>query len=124
MAEIFITKEFSFESCHHLENYIGKCQKPHGHSYRLEVTLCGDIDKSTGMLLDFKILKTMVESLIIDKFDHENLNEVLDYNPTAELMAMDIFDTIALRLSSTSEVKVHSIKLWETANSSVTYYGG
>lgn len=65
-----ITKFFEFAMAHRLSNYVGKCCNLHGHTYKLEVTIDGQIDESTEMLLDFNILKKIVNNKIIEELDH------------------------------------------------------
>lgn len=109
-----IRKKFKFEMAHVLDSsYSKECQKIHGHSYILEVFLCSDSLNKDGMLIDFKQLSQIVKYMIVDKFDHalivseksfpyfeENVSKYIDgiftvpYNPTAENMVRDIFDTL------------------------------
>lgn len=125
MGTISCTKEFTFDSCHHLENYVGACSRLHGHTYKLRVTVTGKphhLDK-TGMLIDFKVLNNIVQDKIISKLDHFNLNEVLSYNPTAENMAYNMFKVIDQHLKPIyqNKIKVTKVTLWETPTSYATY---
>jgi len=139
MGKIRVTKEFDFEMAHALWNYDGSCRNIHGHSYRLFVTLKGTpisdaSDSKFGMVLDFKDLKAMVKGPVVDFFDHslviyrEAENEILqkvgsmyekvhvfDFQPTCENLVLFIVDTIMKKLPETLEL--HSVKLYETANS-------
>lgn len=116
---ILATKIFRFEACHHLPNYDGKCKNPHGHSYKLEVTVFGDMNKEKGhpkegMLIDFKDLKAIVNEKVVDIYDHQDLNQFFEI-PTAEIMVEQIaFDIIA---SLPAGVYLKSCKLWETDTS-------
>jgi 6-pyruvoyltetrahydropterin/6-carboxytetrahydropterin synthase len=116
MIKTQVTKIFKFETAHQLtDSYSKECQEIHGHSYKLEVTFEGPIDPITGMVIDFKLIKEIVQP-IVDYFDHsfftkENYNQ----NPTAENMANDIFWKI--REETLLIVKV---KLWETETGFVT----
>jgi|TARA_Y100000034_G_scaffold97520_1_gene119110 6-pyruvoyltetrahydropterin/6-carboxytetrahydropterin synthase len=85
-----VTKLFEFEACHHLPNYDGACRNLHGHSYKLEVEIKGEIDDVSGMVTDFSELKKTVKRLVINKYDHADLNEFFDM-PTAENMVVEIF---------------------------------
>lgn len=126
-AKVYVTKEFTFESAHHLVGYEGDCSKPHGHSYKLQVTLSGGIDftsdpniASNLMVLDFKDLKKMVKDVVISTHDHVDLNTIYE-NPTAEAMVVTIF--VALLAVLPHDVRLESVKLWETATSFAEYRG-
>lgn len=120
----FVTKEFSICASHHLRNYVGACERLHGHNYKIQVTLCAeDLDKK-GMVYDFKEIKRACKELIDDKYDHQNLNEVepfMDINPTAENMASTFYYDLEKFLSNNSvpgtKVQVYSVKIWETDDS-------
>lgn len=115
-----VTKKFTFEACHSLPNYVGACHNLHGHSYELEVTVSGEIisdnmsDKK-GMIIDFKDLKSEVKSLIIDRVDHCNLNDIFP-NPTAEVMANSFFSILENSFEKRG-ITLERIRLWETRDS-------
>ena len=104
----------------------GKCNNPnfHGHNYTLEVKLKGEIDPVTGYVFDMKILKTLVEQEILEKFDHKNLNldtlEFKQLNPTAENIAVVIYNMLIVKIESSLEL---TIILHETENNYVEYNG-
>lgn len=110
-----IRKIFSFEAAHKLPNHKGKCANLHGHSYELAVTITGGIissGSSEGMIMDFADLSEVVEKEIISKWDHKFLNDVVDFPPTAELLAQEIF----LRLKKAG-LPLSKVKLSETPKS-------
>ena len=114
-----VTKLFEFEACHHLPHYDGACHNIHGHSYKLEVTVSGQVSKNEndpkcGMIIDFKDLNAIVKSVAVDKYDHSNLNEFFP-NPTAEIMVKQIAVDIMSKLPQ--GVYLMSCKLWETSTS-------
>lgn len=116
---ITVTKIFGFEACHKLPHYEGACHNLHGHSYKLEVTVSGDIkenveDPKCGMIIDFKDLKKIVNEVAVDKYDHAYLNDFFP-NPTAEIMVAKIGKDIIEKLPKS--VTLVSCKLWETATS-------
>ena len=118
---ITVTKHFSFEACHHLPHYVGACHKLHGHSYKLSVTVTGEIEQEgekAGMIIDFKDLKKIVKKEVVDVLDHSYLNDIFP-NPTAENMVYSIGE--ALRLKFDKKYKLVSVKLWETADSYAEY---
>ena len=145
MSNIRITKQFSFETGHALYGYDGKCKNVHGHSYRLDVTVIGTpITDATnvkyGMVIDFGDLKKIVKEEIVDVFDHATVfnkntphielakeledrghNVILaNYQPTSEMMVIDFADKIKRRLPE--NIKLHSLKLQETATSFAQWY--
>jgi 6-pyruvoyltetrahydropterin/6-carboxytetrahydropterin synthase len=77
-----VGRTFYFDASHHLPHYKGKCERFHGHTYRLDVEVEGEVGKD-GMVLDFSELGKIVEENVIEKLDHMNLNDVLK-NPSAE----------------------------------------
>lgn len=79
---MFVTKDFTFEASHFLTKYYGKCERLHGHSYKLSVTVEGDIGEN-DMVIDFGILKRIVGRQVIEKLDHTHLNDHFE-NPSAE----------------------------------------
>lgn len=145
MAVIRLTKEFSFEAAHALDGYDGPCRAVHGHSYRLFVTVRGLPAENTenpkcGMVMDFGVLKRIVNEEIVSRFDHAlvlratsqngELHRVLgqrfgnvvavDYQPTCENMLADFAHRIAARLPQ--GVALHSLRLHETATSFAEWF--
>lgn len=106
------------------KDYYGLCNLPnyHGHNYVLEVKLIGEIDPDTGYVFDLKTLKEIIEEEVIEPYDHRNLNlDVEDFKhliPTAENIAMKIYDNIRRRLDNKFDLR---IKLAETENNIVEY---
>lgn len=104
----------------------GKCSNPnyHGHNYELIVSVTGEIDKVTGFVIDLKLLKDIIKKEVEDPFDHKNLNiEVTEFknlNPTAENIAIVIFNKIKPQLKSSLALEV---TLYETKRNFVTYSG-
>jgi len=82
MKEVTIKTKHYFDAAHHLENYDGACAREHGHRWNVSVFARG-IVKPNGMLIDFTKIKGE-----IDKLDHQNLNKILKFNPTAEHIAI------------------------------------
>lgn len=116
---ISVTKTFEFEAAHHLPKYDGACKNLHGHSYKLEVEVTGDENNVTSfhqrMIIDFKILKQIVEEEIINKYDHANLNDFF-FTPTAENMAIFIFDKLSDKINH-CKTFVSRVRLYETSTS-------
>jgi 6-pyruvoyltetrahydropterin/6-carboxytetrahydropterin synthase len=116
--KISITKVFTFDSAHHLNNYNGKCKNVHGHTYKLEVTVKGVVDPN-GLVIDFHDLDDMVKNNVLDTIDHRYLNEVFEFNPTCENIGIWIWQTIDKFISKTDCI-LEKIVLWETPTSFIT----
>jgi len=118
MFEIKVAAEFS--GAHKLREYQGRCEKLHGHNWKVEVIVSGAKLNKTGLLIDFRKIKSQLKK-IIDKLDHKYLNE-LDYfkkfNPTSENIAKYIYDSLRKRISA-----LKSVTVWESSDSSARYYG-
>jgi 6-pyruvoyltetrahydropterin/6-carboxytetrahydropterin synthase len=117
-------KDWSFEKN---DEIFGKCNNPsyHGHNYELIASVTGDIDPETGYVIDVKILKEIIKSEVEDALDHKNLNvdvpEFKELNPTAENIAVVIYNKIKNKL----DPKFHlEVTLYETPRNFVTYAGG
>jgi 6-pyruvoyltetrahydropterin/6-carboxytetrahydropterin synthase len=93
----------------------------HGHTYRLQVTVDGPIDKD-GLVIDFALLKKVVKKEVLEKLDHKLINGVIKV-ASVENMAVWIWEKLNGNSEFPKSVKLHEIKLWETPNSSVTYHG-
>ena len=126
-AIVSVTKEFTFDSCHQLKEYVGACARLHGHTYKLQVTVEGELDK-IGMVVDFKELKAYVDGMIIKSLDHYNLNDKLWFNTTAENMSVYFFELLSKFFIEVSEregryIALTEVKLWETPTSFASYKG-
>lgn len=144
MTNIRLTKEFNFEMAHALWNYDGLCKNIHGHSYKMFVTILGvplsdNTNPKLGMVIDFGDLKKIVNSQIISVFDHaivlskhaplevisgiEQMFDkkiIFDLQPTCENLIIEFVSRIKNNLPAT--VKLHSLKLHETATSFAEWY--
>ena len=105
-----VTRTFTFEAAHQLPWHPGKCQRLHGHHYRLEVTVEGPLDER-GIVVDFDDLATVLDREVVERFDHRFLNDLMD-NPTAELIAAE-----AWKVVEAAGVNVVAVRLWETPDS-------
>ena len=114
-----VTKEFQFDSAHNLPNYHGKCERLHGHTYRLQVTIEAPVDVDTGMALDFAILGDIVEEQVVTVLDHRYINEIIPIS-SAENVTLWIWNRLSGKLP---HARLSEIRLWETPTSSVTYSG-
>ena len=136
MPIVTVNRKAHFNAAHRLYNsewsdarntdVFGKCANMHyhGHNYELIVSVTGEIDKNTGFVMDMKILKELIKSEIEDYFDHRNLNEELTefktLNPTAENIAVIIWQKLRTKIEPKLALK---ITLYETPRNFVTYKG-
>lgn len=145
MSIIRLTKEFTFEAAHMLEGYDGLCREIHGHSYRLFVTVKGepqgDPDSpKLGMVMDFGVLKRIVNEQIVDRLDHSLMMRntlaaedtmaalgarftrviLTEYQPTCENMLADFAERLLGALPD--DIELHSLRLHETATSFAEWY--
>jgi 6-pyruvoyltetrahydropterin/6-carboxytetrahydropterin synthase len=121
-----ITVQAGFSSGHYLRNYHGKCENPHGHNYRVLVTLIGEDLDPSGLLLDFKELKHVLRPTV-DYLDHQMINDLKPFdtvNPSAENLAKYFFDQTASQLHAMTDgrIRVKDCTLYETDTSFARYY--
>ena len=121
-----VTVEKSFAAGHFLRNYKGKCENPHGHNYKVLVTLQARELDAAGLLLDFKDLKQSMREMIA-RLDHQMINEVAPFteiNPSAENLAKYFFDEANGKLSllSAGRVSVKQVTVFETDTTNATYF--
>jgi 6-pyruvoyltetrahydropterin/6-carboxytetrahydropterin synthase len=134
--KVTVCRKAHFNAAHRLNNpewdseknkeIFGKCNFPnyHGHNYDLIVKVTGEVDPKTGFVIDMKELKEFIESKVVEKFDHRNLNtdveEFRKLNPTAENIAVVIWNILRGSITATLELKV---VLFETERNFVEYVG-
>lgn len=135
---IYITRRERFNAAHRLfredfddqKNYevFGKCSNPnwHGHNYELFVTIKGDINPQTGFLVNLNDLKHLIREKVTDKLDHKNLNKEVDFLEgkftSTEVLCMSIWEQLEDEVSNLG-AQLHKVKVVETENNFVEYYG-
>jgi len=115
---LYICKRFKFDAAHRLPHYNGPCKNLHGHTYFLDVKVSGPKQVEgpcKGMIMDFSILKTVIQENVISLYDHNDLNNFFS-NPTAELMVEQIWYDIVGQLEFKGVV-LEELRLWETPDS-------
>lgn len=133
---VFLTRKAEFSASHYYHNpeftqeenqrIFGKCNNPHGHghNYTLEVTVKGQVDSRSGFVVDLKELKDIMNREVIDALDHRFLNkEIPEFTqtiPTTENLAISIWDRLKSKLKL---AKLHRIRVYETPDLFVDYYG-
>jgi 6-pyruvoyltetrahydropterin/6-carboxytetrahydropterin synthase len=133
---VYITRQVHFNSAHRLynptksqrwnEEKYSLCTNPHwhGHNYVLEVTVRGEPDPETGYVMDLGELKRILQRTILDKCDHRNLNDQVDFlrgiNPSTENLVIAFWEQIEPHITAG---KLHRVKLYETPRNFVEYFG-
>ena len=115
-----IIKKFSFDAAHYLPRYHGKCERLHGHTYGLVVKLEGTPD-AEGMVMDFTQLKQVVTEKVLQRLDHQLLNEVVE-NPSAENLAIWVWDQLVEAVYAKNR-RLCAVEVWETRTSGCVYTG-
>ena len=113
---MLISKDFKFDAAHNLIHYHGKCEKLHGHTYKLRVVLEGRPD-SEGMIIDFIELKQIVKDRVISRLDHTYINDIIP-QPSAENIAVWIWQEIEDSVRR-ENCKLYEVHVWETETSCV-----
>ncbi len=111
-----------FAAAHSLREYPGACQRLHGHNWKIETEVRAVKVNELGMAMDFKEIKRAV-CAVTDRLDHQYLNDLVPFNelnPTAEHIALHIFQALTERLND-GNVRVHAVTVWETDRASARY---
>ena len=121
-----VSVEDTFAAGHALRGYRGKCENPHGHNYKVQITLAGEELDRIGLLYDFKDLKAAMGE-VVDRLDHQYLNDIAPFrelNPSAENMARYFYQecTAKLKQATDGRVRVKQVKVWETDTTTATYF--
>ncbi|MFC2114099.1 6-pyruvoyl tetrahydropterin synthase family protein [Bacteroidota bacterium] len=135
---IYITRREHFNAAHRVfvegwsdqKNYqhFGACSNPnwHGHNYELFVVVKGEPDPVSGYVMDLKILSRLIKTKVLGKVDHKNLNLEVDFmqgiQPSTENIAKAIYHELAPEIANEGAI-LHAIRLHETENNSVEYFG-
>ena len=133
---VYLTRKAEFSASHFYHNpdmtaeenqrLFGKCNNPngHGHNYVVELTVAGEVDEKSGMVMDLKDLKALLEREVLEPFDHKFLNKevhVFDQKiPTTENIALEIWNRLEGKLLVG---KLHQVRLYETPDLFVDYFG-
>jgi len=120
-----LSVEAQFSAAHQLRGYKGKCERLHGHNWRVQVTVSSERLNEIDVVVDFHDLKRIV-SEVISSLDHSFLNEVFPFteiNPSSENIAKWIYDSIKKRLRKDYRgISITSVTVWESESASATYY--
>ncbi|MCK5609755.1 6-carboxytetrahydropterin synthase QueD [Candidatus Pacearchaeota archaeon] len=149
---MLVGKEFTFDSAHFLPKYYGKCERMHGHTYRLKVTVDGKLGEN-GLVIDFVVLKKIIKKQVLDKLDHQVINDIIEIASCENIVKwiwdelVDLKTLIQAELDDpnlpesitkyfkdnteegfdptefSNQVKLYEISLWETPTSFAVYRG-
>lgn len=135
---IYITRRERFNAAHRLFKaeysdeknlkIFGKCSNPnwHGHNYELFVTIKGEINQETGFLINLKALSNIIREKVIEKIDHKNINIEVDFMKdkiaSTENLTLGIWKQLEKDISSLG-VTLHCVKIYESENNFVEYFG-
>jgi 6-pyruvoyltetrahydropterin/6-carboxytetrahydropterin synthase len=140
---VYLTRRYRLSAAHRLHNeslteeenarLYGKCNNPrgHGHDYVFEVTVAGEVDQSTGMVMDLGLLDQLVDREVLNRFDHMHLNLDVDNFrtkvPTTENLCLEIYDLLSPHFFSAGqgphEVRLDGIRVEETRSNFFEYRG-
>ncbi len=137
--KIYLTRKEHFNAAHKLyrpdwsdeknQEVFGKCSNKnwHGHNFDLYVTVKGYPDPETGFVLDLKTMSNIIKEKVIEKLDHKNLNEDVDFMKgvmaSTENLAFAIWDILQKEFDKGEQCSLHCVKLYETERNFVEYYG-
>jgi 6-pyruvoyl tetrahydropterin synthase/QueD family protein len=119
--QVELTRSYTFEAAHRLPMVPPdhKCARMHGHSFRVEVAVSGEVDARTGWLVDFADITAVVEPVLMSELDHRTLNDVSGLeNPTSENLCRWLWQRLESRIGGLSAITVH-----ETCTARCTYRG-
>jgi len=135
---IYITRRERFNAAHRLflpeysdeqnMEVFGKCSNPnwHGHNYELFVTIKGEVDPTTGFLVNLKVLSKIINAFVIDKLDHKNINLEVDFMKgklaSTENLAIAIWEQLDIHIKKLN-AQLYKVKLFESENNFVEYMG-
>ncbi|MBW1797274.1 MAG: 6-carboxytetrahydropterin synthase QueD [Deltaproteobacteria bacterium] len=120
MYELKIISQFA--AAHQLREYEGKCEKLHGHNWKIEVYVTGEKLEKNGLLIDFKLVKNATQK-VLNELDHVFLNELDAFktiNPSSENIARHIFTELS-REVNTEDIKVSRVTTWESDSACASY---
>jgi 6-pyruvoyltetrahydropterin/6-carboxytetrahydropterin synthase len=113
-----------FAAAHQLRNFRGKCERLHGHNWKIEISLTGQKLNDAGLLIDFKDVEEATNG-ILEELDHSFLNEIPRFkyqNPSSENIAAYIFDKLSSKLND-NRIKVTTVTAWESDFANASYSG-
>jgi len=121
MYELMV--ESKFAAAHQLRGYKGKCEKLHGHNWRVTIAVTAERLDEVGLAVDFHVLKKSLRE-VLDQLEHTFLNEIFPFtqiNPSSENLAKWIYDTMTKKTND-DNIEVASVTVWESDTASASYF--
>jgi len=121
MYELMI--ESKFAAAHQLRGYEGKCERLHGHNWRVTIAVTAERLNEQGLAIDFIDLKKLLRE-VLDQLEHTFLNDIFPFtqiNPSSENLAKWIYDTMAKKIDD-DNLEVASVTVWESDTASASYF--
>jgi len=118
-----LTIETKFSAAHQLRGYQGRCERLHGHNWRVNVSIEADQLNDIGLAIDFKDLKDATNEFLV-QLEHTFLNEVFPFtelNPSSENIAKWLYDALSKKLND-GNLRISAVTVWESDTASATYY--
>jgi len=118
-----LTVEVGFAAAHQLRGYMGDCENMHGHNWRVHITVSAERLNDIDIAVDFRELKAIARE-VISPLDHAFLNDVFPFtekNPSSENIAKWVFDSMKKKINN-EDVRISAVTVWESENSSASYY--
>lgn len=118
-----LTIETQFSAAHQLSGYKGRCEKLHGHNWRVQVSVSSERLDEIGLAIDFHELKKITNEVLLH-LDHSMLNEVFPFteiNPSSENIAKWLYDSLKKRVNN-DNIKLSAVTVWESEAAAATYF--
>jgi 6-pyruvoyltetrahydropterin/6-carboxytetrahydropterin synthase len=121
MFELMV--ETTFSAAHQLKGYMGKCERIHGHNWKVQVHVIAEKLNEIDIAIDFHELKRITNE-VISTLDHSILNEIFPFtekNPSSENIAKWVYDSLRKKMDNEA-IQLSAVTVWESENASATYY--
>jgi 6-pyruvoyltetrahydropterin/6-carboxytetrahydropterin synthase len=118
-----LTVETTFSAAHQLKGYMGKCERLHGHNWKVQIHVVAERLNEIDIAIDFQELKRLTNE-VVSTLDHNILNEIFPFtekNPSSENIAKWIYDSLKKKISD-ENINLSAVTVWESETSSATYY--
>jgi 6-pyruvoyltetrahydropterin/6-carboxytetrahydropterin synthase len=118
-----LTVETTFSAAHQLKGYMGKCERLHGHNWKVQVHVIAEKLNEIDIAIDFHELKRLANE-VVSALDHNILNEIFPFtekNPSSENIAKWVYDSLRKKIQNEA-IQLSAVTVWESENASATYY--